>query len=352
MQVFTPFIVKKNNLLVRIVALLMCVICTVMVLSQTVFARNTYVITDGSEVKIHSTYTTDPAQILNEAGVELSEDDIYTTQAGDGMEEITVRRGQIITVNNCGKETKVSSYGETVEELLTRLDIQVGYDCVLSADLEDMTYDGMDLFIRRVEESARYYYKDIAYETIYCYNATLPADYSEVVKAGVPGKLLCNAEATVVNGEEQTRALRSQVVVAEPESEIVVVGTGENLGGHSQTPAIGDGVLVTADGEILYYEKTILSEATAYTMTDEGCDEITATGTYARYGAIAVDPKVIPYFTKMFIVSNDGKYVYGYASAEDCGGAINGTRIDLYYDTTYECFQFGRRDCTIYILTD
>lgn len=352
MQVFTPFIVKKNNLLVRIVALLMCVICTLMVLSQTVFARNTYVITDGSDVKVHSTYTTDPALVLTEAGVELSEDDIYITQDVDGMEEITVHRGQIITINNCGVETKVTSFGETVEQLLSRLEITVGYKCELSADMADMTYDGMDLFIRRVEDKDRYYFKDIAYDTVYCYNATLPEDHYEVVKAGVPGKLLCKAEAIVVNGEEQTRNLKNQVVVEAPQSEIVVVGTGENLGGHSQTPAIGDGVLVTADGQVLYYEKTILSEATAYTMTDEGCDEITATGTYARYGAIAVDPKVIPYFTKMFIVSNDGKYVYGYASAEDCGGAINGTRIDLYYDTTYECFQFGRRDCTIYILTD
>jgi 3D (Asp-Asp-Asp) domain-containing protein len=53
----------------------------------------------------------------------------------------------------------------------------------------------------------------------------------------------------------------------------------------------------------------------------------------------------------MYIVSNDGVYVYGIAVAEDCGGAINGTRVDLYFDTTDECFQFGRRDCTIYFLT-
>ena len=52
----------------------------------------------------------------------------------------------------------------------------------------------------------------------------------------------------------------------------------------------------------------------------------------------------------MFIVSNDGQYVYGVATAEDCGGAIKQDRIDLYYPTTRECFQFGRRDCTIYFL--
>ena len=92
-------------------------------------------------------------------------------------------------------------------------------------------------------------------------------------------------------------------------------------------------------------------EATAYTKTDAGCDDWTATGTLARYGAIAVDPSVIPYGTRMYIVSWDGSVVYGYATAEDCGGAINGARVDLYYDTYEECIQFGRRDCIIYFLS-
>jgi len=63
-----------------------------------------------------------------------------------------------------------------------------------------------------------------------------------------------------------------------------------------------------------------------------------------------VDPRMIPYGTRMFIVSNDGAYVYGLATAEDCGGAIKGNRVDLYFDSNYDCFQFGIRDCTIYIL--
>lgn len=52
----------------------------------------------------------------------------------------------------------------------------------------------------------------------------------------------------------------------------------------------------------------------------------------------------------MFIVSNDGAYVYGIAVAEDCGGDIKGDRMDLYFPTFNECIQFGRRVCTIYFL--
>ena len=78
----------------------------------------------------------------------------------------------------------------------------------------------------------------------------------------------------------------------------------------------------------------------------------TATGTTVRVGTVAVDPTVIPYGTRMFIVSNDGNYVYGIGTAEDCGGAIKGNRLDLYYPTDAECFAFGRIGCTVYFLGD
>ena len=102
--------------------------------------------------------------------------------------------------------------------------------------------------------------------------------------------------------------------------------------------------------KVYYGESASWCNSPSYTKTDAGCDDYTSTGTLARYGAIAVDPSVIPYGTRMYIVSNDGAYVYGIATGEDCGGAIGGARVDLYYDTTEECFAFGRRDCTIYFL--
>ena len=38
------------------------------------------------------------------------------------------------------------------------------------------------------------------------------------------------------------------------------------------------------------------------------------------------------------------------ATAEDIGGSIKGNIIDLYFDTFDECWIFGIRDCTVYIL--
>jgi 3D (Asp-Asp-Asp) domain-containing protein len=109
------------------------------------------------------------------------------------------------------------------------------------------------------------------------------------------------------------------------------------------------GLLTTVSGRVLAYSKVLTCTATAYT-TERQAWKITATGTTARVGAIAVDPRVIPYGTVMYILSADGSITYGVATAEDCGGSIKGNKIDLFFDTYDECIRFGRRECTVYIL--
>lgn len=88
--------------------------------------------------------------------------------------------------------------------------------------------------------------------------------------------------------------------------------------------------------------------ATAYTAGTGGADTCTATGTTVRIGTVAVDPKVIPLGTRMYIITNDGKVVYGMAVAEDTG--VFGSKVDLYYNSYRTCINFGRRTATVYLL--
>lgn len=350
MQVFTPLIIEKNKQFNRAVAMLVSVVCVMLLLSQTVFAQRTFVITDGDQVKVHTSFASDPARVLNEAGVTLEAVDQFTTQAVDGVSEITVQRGQVITIDNCGERLEVGSFGEDLETLLKRLGVPYGGDYRVSLPLTVQTQDGMEVKVEHVVENREVYTVDVPYETTYCYDPTLPAGERKVLIAGITGQTCYEARVKYVNRQETGRTIIQETVLQEPVNEIVVEGTGKALTGHADMPAIGDGVIVTADGQVLTYNNVLHIVCTAYTKTDEGCDDWTATGTPARVGAVAVDPDLIPYGTKMFIVANDGSYVYGYASAEDCGGAIQGNRIDLYYDTTAECFQFGVRTCSVYIL--
>ena len=89
---------KKNSLLKRLMVLTVAIACAVPVLSQTVFAKNTYVITDGDQVMVHTTYETNPEMVLDEAGLQLSDVDVFETGTRDGVSEITVRRGMTVTV--------------------------------------------------------------------------------------------------------------------------------------------------------------------------------------------------------------------------------------------------------------
>ena len=72
----------------------------------------------------------------------------------------------------------------------------------------------------------------------------------------------------------------------------------------------------------------------------------------AYHGGVAVNPNIIPYGSKLYIVSTDGSFVYGYATAVDTGGALmDGSAIvDCFYNTYDECVNFGRRDVNVYVL--
>lgn len=112
------------------------------------------------------------------------------------------------------------------------------------------------------------------------------------------------------------------------------------------------GVELDKNGIPKNYSQKLTGRATAYCSTEPGGNH-TATGKVAQVGYIAVNPKIIPYGTKMYIKTADNKYIYGCAVAEDTGGFINWSNppiADLYFDTEAECYQFGVRNIEIYIL--
>lgn len=352
MQFIAPFVVKKGNRIAPVVVLVLVVSVLVVLLAQTASAQNTYIITDGSQVTVHTSYADDPDVVLMEAGIRLDENDFYTTQITDGSSEITLQRVQTVTVNYCGQTVQVDTFGEKVEDLLKGMDMYYGGEYRTSTSLNGMTYDGMEITIDRIVENQETYTVEVPFDVVYCYDDTLPKGAEQTIVEGVPGQTLCTADVSYKNGEETSRTIIEETVITEPVTKVIGWGTGVHVGEDRTQPLIGGGVIVLPSGEVLTYNKTGQFLATAYTQFDEGCNTTTATGTTVRRGVVAVDPSVIPYGTRMFIVSNDGAYVYGLSTAEDCGGGIQGNRIDLYWETLEGANVFGRRDCTVYFLGD
>lgn len=89
-------------------------------------------------------------------------------------------------------------------------------------------------------------------------------------------------------------------------------------------------------------------DATAFTANCPGCSGITKTGVNLKANpdakVIAVDPSVIPLGSKVYVEG------YGYATAEDTGGAINGNRIDVFMPTQSGAVEWGRKQVKVTIL--
>ena len=342
-------LLPRSPMLIRISVLALALILPALMLTQTVFAKNTFVITDGDQVLVHNTYSTDPADVLVEAGVTLGEADIIETIHGEESSEITVIRGMTITVDYCGETVQLVSYGETVSDLFDRNGIALDENSVVSVALDAETFDGMQILVEDTIISTEVYTMSVPYEVVYQDTDALKSGDEVVLYEGVEGQKQFTAKVTYVNGKESERVVLSEEVISEPVTKVIARGTGDGTGSKSQKPVIGDGVIIAPNGDVLTYTHRDTYVATAYSRTCEG-GEITAIGTPTRVGAIAVDPRLIPYGTRMFIVSKDGRYIYGVATAEDCGGSIKGKRIDLFYETRAECLTFGMRDIDVYFL--
>lgn len=352
-------------------------------LSQTVFAQTSYIITDGDRVTVHRSYSSDPYEVLTEAGIELEEEDTYETGYADGMNQITVRRMQMVTVINRGAQSVIGTYGETTGSLLARMGITPGTGDTLSCSSETQTYDGMTIELVHTETRIEEEDTVVPYPVNYYEDPGLEPGAEIVLVAGQNGLTHVKSEVTYRNGKEVSRVVVQETVKMKPVTQLVIRGVDRTImeqpadpepaeqaapaassgtaSGSSSSGSSSSGgsrydgsaetsgnVIMTSSGESYTYVDVMTCSATAYTC--EGYVGHTYSGTLARVGAIAVDPTVIPLGTKMYVVSNDGQYVYGYCVAEDIGGGIKGNKIDLYFDTYAECWDFGVRMCTVYIL--
>jgi 3D (Asp-Asp-Asp) domain-containing protein len=127
-----------------------------------------------------------------------------------------------------------------------------------------------------------------------------------------------------LNGQELDRFLVDETWVW-PTEEIVAVGTGVPVTPAPATapPAVVRQPAVSFQGMSCMQSLNVY--ATWYTAASSGGSGTTATGTGVYKGIVAVDPRVIPLGTRMFIPG------YGYGVAADTGGAIKGNIIDLGY---------------------
>ena len=352
MQKVKQFALERKDLFIRAAGALGIVLALVLTLALTVFAKTTYEINDGGHQLVYRTDATDPREVLAEAGLIVSAEDEVTVEEAFLSAAINIRRAVALTVNYYGEPRNVMGFeDETLADVLAKAELTWNEGDLVSQDLDMIVYDGLNVAITSIVTEEEVYTEAIAYETTRVDDDNMKKGAEKVRTEGKNGEKLITANVTYVNGVETKREVVSEEVTTEAVDEVIAVGTGKNLKSYKGgSVTIGNGTITLENGKTLTYSKSRTMRASAYTHTDAGCDMTTATGTRVRWGTVAVDPRYIPYGTKMFIVTNDGYCVYGEAVAEDCGGAIKNDRIDLYMPTHSQCINFGRRTCTVYFL--
>lgn len=159
----------------------------------------------------------------------------------------------------------------------------------------------------------------------------LEVGQTRVSSEGQDGLLLKKFEITTENGVVVKKKALGNEVLREPVPKVISCGVKSPRGvsGVSSRGGSPEGA-----------SKVLQMVATAYTHTGQP----TASGVQPYVGGVAVDPKVIPLGTRLYVEG------YGPARAVDTGGLIKGNRIDLFLETAKECYSWGKRTVNVYVL--
>lgn len=288
----------------------------------------------------------------------LATQKFFTLNKGLYSANTTLNKSEEVTFPvfiTCGDQTVEISFSEgTVSDALFVAGFTADEDDFVEPSLNTVIKDTTYIDFAKVDYVTGSYKETIAFDTEIVYSADKEKGYSVITKNGVNGEKEIFYTEKLVNGVSSEKNVTSSTVLSDPQDAVKVVGTkekplrtSESVKSISTLKAPFEIALDENGNPVNYkYKKTV--RATAYSHTGNKC----STGVWPQPGHIAVNPKIIPYGTKLYIKSPDGSVIYGYAVAADTGGFIkrypNG--IDLFMSTESACKNFGVRNMEIYIL--
>ncbi len=288
---------------------------------------------DGNVVEEWTTADT-VAEFLNEEEIVLTDDDQMNVDATDNIKEgmlVSIDKAFPVTIADGGVEKAAVTTATTVADLLTENGVVVSEVDRVTPSLDTEITASTRVEVVRVAQSTITETTEIPFAVVEEPDANLEKGTSQVATVGVAGILSTDYAVVTENGNAVSKTVVNQVTVKEPVNQVVKIGT-KSKPKPASKPA--PSITPVSSGT------TMTVESTAYTGGG-----ITATGynlnknPFAK--VIAVDPRVIPLGSKVFVEG------YGYAIASDTGGAIKGNIIDVYLPTEDEAIEWGRKDVKI-----
>ncbi|HFL3828408.1 TPA: 3D domain-containing protein [Clostridioides difficile] len=254
---------------------------------------------------------------------------------------IKTPKSYILTIGD--EQKKVRSVHSKVKDILKDLDVKLGEKDYTHPNIDDNVVAGGEIKIVKVKEVLEETKEVIPRKNIVNKSDKLDLGVINIIQEGKDGLKNVKIKKTFENGELVSENIVEEKIIEEAVPKITEKGT--------------KNIMMSSRGKTRY-KKVITMVATAYDNSYESCGKrpgdkyygITASGTRARVGAVAVDPRVIPLGTRLYVESLDSTKDYGFCVAEDTGGAIKNNKIDLFFNTATEVKNFGRRKVKVYIL--
>lgn len=365
---------SKHPIMTILTAIIVLGIGTLAILE---LLRTEVVLVDGgTETKI-VTFGSKVQDVVAHSGLKLKPlDEVYPkgdTEISEGL-RIVIKRFRPIVVEVNDKAIEVYERNLTAQEVLRRAGVTFGGTDTVNVSMDRIIKSGEHIVVYKEEKSIVSVEREEPFKNETIRLNTLNPGERRIQQFGVMGKYRDYYEIVRRGGEEIGRTLVKTEEINPPITQILAIGpsyvapkkttqvaskpsaTGSGTAAGEAANAAGG--LTISRSKSFAYKTSYVMIATAYDLSFASTGKspgmpgygITASGTQARVGAVAVDPSVIPLGTKLYIEYADGSGGYGYATAEDTGSAIKGYRIDLFFNTYQECINFGRKRVIVYVL--
>ncbi|MBO5936122.1 MAG: DUF348 domain-containing protein [Clostridia bacterium] len=293
---------------------------------------------------------------IEKSGIKLKDGDKLSVGKKVPVTEnmkVDIYRAFTVTLKSDGRTQKLRTTECTVADFLKTAGVRVGADDIVTPKLTKKLTEKTKVQVKRVTYKEVKKTVTVEYETEVKYDDSMYEEQVKVERKGKNGKQINYYKKKYIDGKYDSKELVKTEITKEPVSKIVVWGSKPSLyGGNVAKRVISEltppyRIDMDENNRPIKYKKKIVGKATAYCT-----GTVTSTGRRAQPGVVAVDPREIPYGSKLYIVSSDNRYVYGYAIAGDTGGFIynSDTVVDLYIRGYSAAKQFGRRTVEIYVL--
>lgn len=286
-------------------------------------------------------------ELLKKNNIDVNEN-VYTSV---GLNEKILPNMQIVVSNKIPVNVFVDGKNDTVLvpklsvlEVLRFLNIDLSSEDIVNEPLDKIVEEGMNIIVNRVETKEITEKEIIPFSTDIKKSESLYDGDSKIEEPGINGEKEVTKRQKYINGNMVEAVVLAENVLKNPVNQVKIVGTKRRTKANNVKVSIENGLITDENGNQYKYNKVLTGVCTAYT---EKPGARTSTGAIARRGLVAVNPKEIPYGTRLYIPG------YGFCVAADTGGAMRQGRamIDLYMNSESECRQFGRRTKQVYVLS-